>query len=145
MKSRFTRYFGANVARKFYLVCVAFIAIGFVIGYLYWWYFAAPFLVLGTAGFLVSYGIQVSDKDIDEHIEKTVEDFKKSIEASFAKTARPVLKRARTESSAQASILSPQFLPKERISRYSPQNMISSPKKPPRIPLSPQRAQTALK
>lgn len=80
MKSRFTRYFGANVARKLYIACIALIAIGFIIGYMYWWYFASPFVVVGTAGFLVCYGIQVSDKDVDEHIEKTVEDFKKSID-----------------------------------------------------------------
>ncbi|MBR5779676.1 MAG: hypothetical protein IKY21_03520 [Clostridia bacterium] len=80
MKSRFTRYFGANVARKIYIACIALIAIGFVIGYMYWWYYASPFVVIGTAGFLICYGIQVSDKDVDEHIQKTVEDFKNSID-----------------------------------------------------------------
>ncbi len=80
MKSRFTRYFGFNVARKIYLACLALIAIGMAIGYLYWWYYASPFVVIGVIGFFICYGIQVSDKDVDEHIQKTVEDFKKSID-----------------------------------------------------------------
>lgn len=80
MKSRFTRYFGANIARKIYIACLALIAIGAVIGYVYWWYYAAPFIIIGAIGFFICYGIQVSDKDIDEHIQKTIEDFKSSID-----------------------------------------------------------------
>jgi hypothetical protein len=80
MKSRFTRYFGANIARKIYIACIALMAIGFAIGYLYWWYYASPFVVIGVIGFFICYGIQVSDKDVDEHIQKTVEDFKKNID-----------------------------------------------------------------
>ena len=80
MKSRFTRYFGANIARKIYIACPALIAIGAVIGYVCWFYYAAPFLIIGIIGFFICYGIQVSDKDIDEHIQKTIEDFKSSID-----------------------------------------------------------------
>ena len=80
MKSRFTRYFGSNIARKIYVACLALIAIGAVIGYAYWWYYAAPFVITGAIGFFICYGIQVSDKDIDEHIQKTVEDFKHNID-----------------------------------------------------------------
>ncbi len=80
MKSRFTRYFGSNIARKIYVACLALIAIGAFIGYAYWWYYAAPFVIIGAIGFFICYGIQVSDKDVDEHIQKTVEDFKSSID-----------------------------------------------------------------
>ena len=80
MKSRFSRYFGSNIGRKIYIASLALIAVGAAIGYGYWWGYGFPFIIVGAAGFFISYGIQVSDKDIDEHINKTIEDFKNSID-----------------------------------------------------------------
>ena len=80
MKTNFTRYFGSNIGRKIYIASLALIAIGVVIGYGYWWGYGFPFIIVGAAGFFISYGIQVSDKDVDEHSNVTIEEFKKRID-----------------------------------------------------------------
>lgn len=79
MKKRFDRYFGNNIGRKFYIASLAFIVIGVIIGYAYWWGYGMPLMVLGVIGFLVSSGIQVSDKDVDEHIQNTLETYKEKL------------------------------------------------------------------
>ncbi len=80
MKKRFDRYFGSNIGRKFYIVSLVLIALGAIVGYFYWWGYGMPLIALGVIGFLVSSGIQVTDKDIDEHIQNTIEEFKKRID-----------------------------------------------------------------
>lgn len=80
MKKRFERYFGSNIGRKIYVVCIALIAAGAIIGYGYWWGYGMPLIIIGAAGFFVTAGIQVSDKDVDEHINTVVEEYKKKID-----------------------------------------------------------------
>ena len=80
MKKRFDRYFGSNIGRKFYIVSLVLIALGAIVGYFYWWGYGMPLIALGVIGFLVSSGIQVTDKDVDEHIQNTIEEFKKRID-----------------------------------------------------------------
>lgn len=76
MKKRFERYFGSNVGRKFYVASLALIAVGAIVGYAYFWGYGMPLIAVGVIGFLVSSGIQVSDKDVDEHIANTVAAYK---------------------------------------------------------------------
>ena len=80
MKKRFDRYFGNNIGRKLYIASLALIAVGVIIGYFYFWGYGMPLAALGVIGFLVCSGIQVTDKDIDEHIENALEEFKKRID-----------------------------------------------------------------
>ena len=80
MKKRFDRYFGNNLGRKFYIASLSVLAVGVLIGYLMWWGYGMPFIAVGVIGFLVSSGIQVSDKDVDEHIQNELEEFKKTID-----------------------------------------------------------------
>lgn len=79
MEKRFIRYFGNNIGRKLYIVSLVLVVIGALVGYFYWWYYGMPIAILGVIGFLVTSGIQVSDKDIDEHISNSVDKFKDSL------------------------------------------------------------------
>lgn len=80
------RYFGNNIGRKIYIASLAVIALGFAIGALYWWGYGLPIAAIGVLGFFVSSGIQVSDKDIDEKIASSVEEYKKKLDGmSFNK------------------------------------------------------------
>ncbi len=85
MKKRFERYFGNNIGRKIYIASIVLIALGVVVGYGYWWGYGMPLAVIGVAGFLVSYGIQVSDKDIDDHIASVIEQYKEKINGRTAR------------------------------------------------------------
>lgn len=80
MKKRFDRYFGNNIGRKFYIASLVAIAVGFIVGYSFWWGYGMPLIGLGVIGFLVSSGIQVTDKDVDERIQNTIEEFKARID-----------------------------------------------------------------
>ncbi len=80
MKKRFDRYFGNNIGRKFYVASLVAIAVGFIVGYSFWWGYGMPLIGLGVIGFLVSSGIQVTDKDVDERIMNTIEEFKSRID-----------------------------------------------------------------
>ena len=75
MDKRFERYFGNNYGRKIYIARIVIIAIGFIVGFAYWWGVGVPIAIVGVIGFFISYGIQVSDNDIDEHVLKTVEKY----------------------------------------------------------------------
>lgn len=77
MDKRFERYFGSNVGRKIYMASIAVIAFGLIFGWAYWWGYGIPIAAVGVAGFFVSYGIQVSDKDVDDHVASTVDAYAK--------------------------------------------------------------------
>lgn len=77
MDKRFERYFGSNIGRKIYIASIAVIAFGLILGWAYWWGYGVPIAAIGVAGFFVSYGIQVSDKDVDEHVANTVDAYAK--------------------------------------------------------------------
>ena len=80
MNKRFDRYFGKNIGRKIYVISIGLVAFGLIFGAVYWWGYGIPIAIIGVIGFLVSSGIQVSDKDIDEHILESVEKYKKNID-----------------------------------------------------------------
>lgn len=79
MKKRFDRYFKKNIARKLYIVSIALIAIGAIVGFLYWWRYGMPPMIIGVLGFFITSGIQVSDKDVDECVENSIEELKMQI------------------------------------------------------------------
>lgn len=81
MNKRFDRYFGKNIGRKIYVISIGLVAFGLIFGAVYWWGYGIPVAIIGVVGFLVSSGIQVSDKDIDEHIANSVEQYRKNIDA----------------------------------------------------------------
>lgn len=76
MDKKFERYFGNNYGRKIYIVSIVLIAIGLAVGFAYFWGYGMPVAIVGVIGFFISYGIQVSDKDIDDHVLATVEKYK---------------------------------------------------------------------
>ncbi|MBR6563117.1 MAG: hypothetical protein IKK70_04185 [Clostridia bacterium] len=80
MKKRLDKYFGSNVGRKIYVASIAVIAVGLIIGAAYWWGYGLPLAALGVLGFFISSGIQVSDKDIDERIAGSVEEYKSKLD-----------------------------------------------------------------
>lgn len=80
MKKRLDKYFGSNVGRKIYVASIAVIAVGFIIGAAYWWGYGLPLAAIGVIGFFISSGIQVSDKDIDERIAESVEEYKSKLD-----------------------------------------------------------------
>lgn len=80
MKKRFDRYFEKNIARKLYVVSIALIAVGAVIGYFYWWRYGMPLMVIGVVGFFVTSGIQLSDKDVDQQVQSSVEELRQEID-----------------------------------------------------------------
>ena len=75
MDKKFERYFGNNYGRKIYIASIVLIAIGLIVGWGYWWGYGVPIALVGVVGFFVSYGIQVTDGDIDEHVRKTVDKY----------------------------------------------------------------------
>ncbi len=73
----FEKYFGSNIGRKIYIASLAVIAIGLIVGWSYSWRYGIPVAAVGVVGFFISYGIQVSDKDVDAHVAATVENYAK--------------------------------------------------------------------
>lgn len=77
MDKRFEKYFGNNIMRTVYLAGVALIAIGLAVAIFYWAGYGTPIAMVGVALFFISSAKQVSDKQVDEYVQKTADEYAK--------------------------------------------------------------------
>lgn len=80
MSKKFERYFGKNLARKFYVAALALVVIGIIIAFVYWAGYGIPIAAVGVVIFFIASVFQVSDRDIDGHVNETFESYGRKID-----------------------------------------------------------------